>query len=173
MAIPQQKFREIVFQLLYSFDLGKSEEDHMVPLIMKQLSVTRKAVKEASVRGQKVLAVLPELDKVIGKTSKSYSFERIQSVERNLLRMSVYELLYDPDIPPKVAIAEAVRLARKFGSPESATFVNAVLDAIYKSSQGVKVDPKSIHTSFEKLVHNEKLSQEASLNQKMEEDEDD
>lgn len=164
MSLPQQKFREIVFQLLYSYNLGKSQEIDMIPLIMKELSVTRKAVKEASARVEAIEAELSKIDEIIAKTSQSYAFERIQSVEKNILRLGVYELVYDPNIPPIVAISEAVRLARKFGSPEAATFVNAVLDGIFKLSEGTKVDPSTIEESFQKLIASEEIAQEASLN---------
>ena len=113
---------------------------------------------------------MTEIDAVIAKTSQSYAFERIQSVERNILRLAVYELLYDPEMPPKVALAEAVRLTRKFGSPEAAAFVNALLDGIYKSSQGIKISHVEIDQSATALQKSEEVSREAALNQKSEDD---
>lgn len=132
MPLPQQKFREIVFQLLYSYDMSQATEEDMLPLIMTELSVTKKAVQEAQMRVQAILAKLNEIDKMIAVASLSYAFERIASVERNILRLGVFELLFDDDIPPKVAISEAMRLARKFGTPESAAFINAIMDNLYK-----------------------------------------
>ena len=173
MSLPPQKFRELVFQLLYSYDLGKSDEKSMLPLLMKELSVTKKIVKEAATRIKIITSYLPDIDKIISKTSQSYTFERIQSVERNILRIGTYELLYDEDIPPKVAIAESVRLARKFGSPESATFVNAVLDSIYKSGQGLIIENSNIAASFEQLIRSEEIAKEASLTKKIVPEEDD
>lgn len=170
MSLPQQKFREIAFQLLYSYDLGTENDEELIPLIMKQLAVTRKSVKEADQRVAKLRAILPDIDAIITKTSQSYSFERIQSVERNILRLGVYELLYDPELPPKVAISEAVRLARKFGSPEAAAFVNALLDGIYKTSQGIKISKTEIDQSTHDLIRSEEISREASLNKPSEDD---
>ncbi|MBX9744017.1 MAG: transcription antitermination protein NusB, partial [Chlamydiales bacterium] len=63
--------------------------------------------------------------------SPDYVFERISRTERSILRLGTFELLFDPSIPPKVAIAEAIRICRKFGSPQSAQFVNAVLDSVF------------------------------------------
>ena len=163
MALPQQKFREIVFQLLYSYDLGRSREEDMIPLIMKELSVTRKSVREAHVRVEAILAERNKIDEVISKTSHSYAFERIQSVEKNILRLGVFELIYAKETPPVVAISEAVRLARKFGSPESATFVNAVLDGIYKLSEGVKIDSEAIAKSAVMLAASEEAARTAIL----------
>ncbi len=144
MPVPQQKFREIVFQLLYSHDMGKAEERDMLALMMAELAVSRKAVRDAQEKVRAIIAKLPEIDPLITKSALGYSFERIQSVERNVLRIGAYEMLYDAAIPPKVAIAEAMRLERKFGSPEGANFVNALLDNIYKASQGLKIDEQEV-----------------------------
>lgn len=130
MSIPQQKFRELVLQLLYSHDIGRASEEDMLPLMMAELAVTRKTVRDAQQKVRDIISKQTELDALLAQTSQSYDFERIQTVERNILRLSAYELLFDDSIPPKVAIAEAVRLARKFGTPESAGFINALLDSL-------------------------------------------
>ena len=67
-----------------------------------------------------------------------YDIDRIHSVERNVLRLGIYELFFDPEIPPKVAIAEAIRMSKKFGTPESVSYVNAIMDNIYKRKQGTQ-----------------------------------
>ena len=136
MSLPLQKFRELVFQMLYSRDIGNATDEDMTPLLMGELAVTKQSVRQAQERVHAILEKQADIDEKIAQSSQSYAFERIQSVERNVLRIGVYELFYDPEIPPKVAIAEAMRLARKFGSPESATFVNAILDHLYKSKNG-------------------------------------
>lgn len=132
MALPQQKFREIVFQILYSIDMGKSGKEEIVPLLAEELKVSKKVIYEAYERVESIVSKLDEIDAKIAKTSTSYDFERIQSVERNILRLGVFELFFDDAIPEKVAIAEAVRLSKKFGTLESLTFVNAILDNLYK-----------------------------------------
>lgn len=160
MALPQQKFREIVFQVLYSLELGGSEKDQIISLIMKELQVTRRSVREAFERVEKILQQQFEIDATLARISTSYTFERIQTVEKNILRLSVYDLHYDKEIPPKVVIAEGMRLARKFGSPESANFVNALLDAIYKESLGQPKNLDEIKVLAETLQKNEDLIQE-------------
>jgi N utilization substance protein B len=166
MSLPAQKFREIVFQMLYSYDMGRTSDEMMIDLLCSELSVTKKSAKEAQARMHKILENLEDIDTLISKTSYSYSFERIQSVERNILRMSIFELLFDHEIPEKVAIAEAMRLARKFSTKEAATFVNAILDVLYKSSQGIAIDNKQLQLSSEELTLIEKISHEASQNKK-------
>ena len=74
---------------------------------------------------------LKELDGLIGKASKNWRLERIARVDRSILRLAVYELLYRDDIPPRVSINEAVDLGKKFGTEESGAFINGILDKIY------------------------------------------
>lgn len=156
MSLSQQKFREMVFQILYSKDLGSPNQDAIIEMMMNQLAVSKKNVKLAQEKVQTILTKLPEIDPLISSVSTSYDFDRIQTVAKNILRLGVFELLFDSTIPPKVAIAEAMRLARKFGSPESASFVNALLDHLYQASLG---HPKDVQ-SLDKQVKIFELSEE-------------
>lgn len=151
MAVPPQKFRELTFQVLYSIDITDSSADQVVPLLSKELKISKQVVLEARDRANRILALCPELDADIGAASDAYEFGRIPSVERNILRLGLFELLHDDTIPPKVALTEAIRLSRKFSSAESGRFVNAILDHIYKKSLGVASDASAIASSLEEL----------------------
>jgi len=133
MSVPLQKFREIVLQLLYSYDIAVGEEIDDEAFLASELSVPRKTVGEAYQRMRSLWQVVTRLDSLIEKVCEGYALDRIHRIERNVLRLGLYEMLYDTTIPPKVAIAEAIRLARKFGAPEASSFVNAILDSIYKA----------------------------------------
>ena len=172
MAFQQQKLREIVFQLLYSYDISKADEEEMITLIMKELEVSKKTVKIALEKVHKILEKKDEIDKLITKASLSYNFERIQTIERNVLRVGTYELLFDDTIPPKVAIAEAIRLSRKFGTPESASFTNAIMDNIYKTSLGEKIDESNLSKTIDDLKKSEELANEAAKAAKEEKEND-
>ena len=143
MALPPQKFREIVFQLLYSQDFSPLEIDESIPFMMHELKVTKRSMTEAHARAGQVLDQLSTIDARIEKASTEYAFERISRVERTILRLGVFELLHDPSLPPKVAIAEGIRLCRKFGTPESSHFVNAILDEIYQKDRCGAKDPNT------------------------------
>lgn len=132
MALSQQKFREIVLQMLYSIDIGESEEDNLIELIAHELAIGKKSCKEAFLKASKVLSCREALDALIAMSATSYEFDRIHTVECNVLRLAVYELLLDEKIPAKVAIAEGIRLTKKFSTPEAVSFVNAILDCIYQ-----------------------------------------
>jgi N utilization substance protein B len=144
MTISPQKFREIVFQLLYSDDFGGSAE--VAEMLMAQLCITKKIVRQANEIKEKIVEKKKQIDELISNHSESYHFERIPRIERNVIRLSAYDLLFSPHLPPKVVIAEAIRLARKFSTPEAATFVNAVLDSIYK-----KVQPNADQPNAEQI----------------------
>ncbi len=131
MALTPQKRRELLFLLLYSSDFGSCEE--VAKVVMEQLAITKKSVREAQQVVEKILARREEIDILIRHHSKSYEFERIPGIERNVLRVAVYEMLFSKEVPPKVAISESIRLARKFATAEAATFVNAVMDSLYRT----------------------------------------
>ena len=97
-----------------------------------------------------------DIDEQIAKETHSYEFKRIYSIERNILRLGVYEMLYDDQVPPKVAIAEAMRLGKKFGTPASVAFINAIMDHLYKLDQGESPDPQEVTKTLTELVEDDK-----------------
>ena len=78
-----------------------------------------------------VIERLPEIDKLIAHYAPSWPISQITIVDRNILRIGVFELQFSKDIPPKVAINEAIELAKSFGGPSSGRFVNGVLGSMY------------------------------------------
>lgn len=71
-----------------------------------------------------------EIDKLINNYSENWSIDRMPVVDRNILRFAIYEILYMDDIPPKVTIDEALDLANRFSTPNSAKFINGILDKL-------------------------------------------
>lgn len=150
MALSPQKFRELVFQLVYSHDFLQEEDEDIVGFMMAELSTTKKSVKEAQEKKKKIFFNLLEIDDLIRRFSASYDLERIGKIEKSILRLGVYELCHEKDLPPKVVIAEAIRLTRKFSTAESGSFINAVLDALWKDHLNPKEeihDPESTNLS--------------------------
>jgi N utilization substance protein B len=83
-----------------------------------------------------VLARLPEIDEVVARYAPNWPINQITIVDRNILRIGVYELTYcNTEIPPKVAINEAIEIAKTFGGPSSGKFVNGVLGTLYNDLQ--------------------------------------
>ena len=78
---------------------------------------------------------LAEIDGLIRRHATNWTLERMAIVDRNILRLGVYELLHETETPPKVVINEAVDLAKRFGAADSGKFVNGVLDSIHKTER--------------------------------------
>ena len=79
-----------------------------------------------------MIAHLPEIDERIRRYSENFDFNRIAAVDRNILRLAIYEMLYRDDIPPIVSINEGIELAKTFGGADSGRFVNGILDRVRK-----------------------------------------
>ena len=82
------------------------------------------------VRG--TLSNLEKIDGLIGTLAKNWTIERMSRVDRNILRLSIYEILFIPETPKNVVINEAIEIAKKFGNDESPSFINGILDAAVK-----------------------------------------
>jgi len=81
-----------------------------------------------------------ELDRLIRGSSKNWRVERMSRVDRNILRLAIYEVVYRKDVPPKVSIDEAVELGKRYGTEESGAFINGILDHIYNELKAEEVD---------------------------------
>ncbi|MEW5723565.1 MAG: transcription antitermination factor NusB [Thermodesulfobacteriota bacterium] len=77
-----------------------------------------------------------EIDRILGEASEHWRLDRMSRVDRNVMRLAVYEMLFRQDIPPKVSINEAVDLGKAFGAEDSGSFINGVLDRIHKQRLG-------------------------------------
>jgi len=140
MALTRQKYRELIFQMLFSLSYNISDEEQLMHLMMKQLKITKKSAKDALAYCKKILLKKEHLDEKISLVSKEYALDRIAKVEYTTLLLGIYEILFDSEVPCKASISEAVRLAKKFATKESANFINAILDAIYKKEVGTKLE---------------------------------
>ena len=122
--------RAVALQALYQFDLrGDEFEPHLQGFLRNWArGEATRCHAERLVGGCRMAK--PELDELIAQKARNWALDRMSAVDRSILRLAAYEMLYEPDVPPKVAIDEAVRLAKRYGSEESGAFVNGVLDQI-------------------------------------------
>jgi len=129
------KARECALQILYALDIRKDGSEEIVEDYW-QANENGAAVKEFAmslIHG--TLDNLQRIDKLITQHTDNWRIERMAVIDRNIIRMATCELLFMEDIPPKVAINEAVELAKKYGDEESGRFVNGVLDKINKTER--------------------------------------
>ena len=120
--------RELALQMLYQHEIAGTDVESMFSSF-EELRQAPDATREFAiqlVRG--VIAKLGELDAHLVDQTDNWRLERMAAVDRNILRLALYELLFESETPPVVVIDEAVEVAKRFGSERSSQFVNGVLD---------------------------------------------
>lgn len=128
--------REAAVQYLYQLDLNGDKEPGDPAIFWGLHSGPGKAAVTAKTRNfteqlvQGVTGHRDEIDERIRKYTANYELNRLAAVDRNILRLAIYEMLYSPDIAPVVIINEAIEIAKKFGTDKSGGFVNGILDRI-------------------------------------------
>lgn len=124
--------REWTVQFLFQNDFNPGELEAALCEFWQSRPADRKArdFAEELIRG--VLANLPKLDSLIQSYTDHWELKRMNAVDRNVIRMALFEMLFRPDIPPVVSVNEAVDLSKIFSSIESGKFVNGVLDRALK-----------------------------------------
>jgi N utilization substance protein B len=130
------KARECALQMLYQWDVTREPMDKVAGLFWQVRSSTdeTRAMAERLARGAQ--SHVGALDEEITRASANWRFDRIAAIDRNILRVAVYELMREPGTPSSVVIDEAVELAKRFGEGGSPPFVNGVLDAIKARVRG-------------------------------------
>lgn len=127
----RRKSREFALQMLYQIEVGGSREESLATFWEgKDPNPETQEFAETLVRG--TLVHLDEIDALLRQGLEHWRLARIAAVDRNVLRLAVYELLHHPQTPPPVVIDEAIELAKCFGGDESGDFVNGVLDGLRK-----------------------------------------
>jgi len=129
--------RSILLQSLYEWDLRKKKQDELKKIIernIKELGVDSKDVQFVYNLAKGIIKDKSKIDKIIEKAAPEWPIEQITVVDRNVLRIGLYELLFGDrkQVPPKVAINEAIELAKTYGGESSGKFINGVLGTVYK-----------------------------------------
>jgi len=127
------KSREYALQILYQIDLTHADPQQTLQDFWVYHPVTPDVREFAVQLAQGVLSHSEDIDRLIAAHANNWEIHRMAVVDRNILRLGVYELLHEADVPPKVCLNEAVELAKRFGDEESGRFVNGILDTIHKT----------------------------------------
>ena len=164
----RRKAREISLQVLYEIDVLKIDPREAMDLFWESFTAPEEALepfwdyfcrqKDAKKQVARIFGAPPdarsfstllvegtwrhrrEIDKLISGCSEHWSLSRMSKVDRSILRMAVYELLYCDDIPPKVTLNEAIDLGKAYGSENSGSFINGILDALYVKLRGKQIE---------------------------------
>ena len=130
MAGARRKTREIVLQALYEFDIVGHEPGGVVNRLLAEGKFSEENVAFALELVKGVMANQEKIDQYIRDFAPAWPIEQIPAVDRNILRLAIFEILLDNKVPVRVAINEAVELAKIFGSENSSKFVNGVLGSV-------------------------------------------
>jgi N utilization substance protein B len=129
----RRRAREYALQALFQFDFTGEEPD--INRFFEGKDEDKEVIEfsENIIKG--TIRNLPEIDSVIKETTEHWGIDRMAAVDRNILRAATYELLFLEDIPPAVAINEAIEIAKKYSTAESAAFINGILDRISRTKK--------------------------------------
>ncbi|MFH1519288.1 MAG: transcription antitermination factor NusB [Candidatus Omnitrophota bacterium] len=134
----RSKARAIALSLLYQIELSRTDPVQALGNFLENYPQKQEVIDFFSLLVKGVVENISSIDCLIKKHAKNWEIERMAVIDRNILRLGCFELLFLEDIPPKVAINEAIELAKRFGDIDSPRFVNGILDKIYKMERDKK-----------------------------------
>ena len=126
--------RECALKILYAADIRKDEPRDYADIFWSGLPSIKEEVKKFAmylVDGTEKYR--DAIDVIIAECAKNWQIQRMAAIDRNILRLATYELMFAEGIPPKVSINEAIEMAKKYGDKDSGKFVNGILDKINKN----------------------------------------
>lgn len=132
MSGPRRQARELALQGLFQLDqTGNADLD----LIRVNFQAPKKAVAFATILVDGVQAHLAELDELIVRHSENWKISRMAVVDRNLLRLAIYEFIYCSEVPQAVTLNEIIEIAKRFSTDEGPAFINGILDSYCKKNK--------------------------------------
>ena len=126
----RRKSREFALQALFDMDMSQNNSEERIELFCRNFTPSNKVLPffQGLILGVKKNK--NEIDSLIEKFSSNWKISRISCVDRNVMRIAVYEMLYCEDIPSKVSINEAIEIGKKYGAEDSGSFINGILDSV-------------------------------------------
>lgn len=132
MTGSRRKARELALQMLFQYDIAGNDPATIVRTF-EELQKAKQPIRDFAVRLLEGTVVnLEKIDGMIVAQAENWRITRMAVVDRNIIRMSIYEFLHEPDTPKLVVIDEAIEIAKKFGTQKSSQFINGILDGILK-----------------------------------------
>ena len=145
----RRRARELALQALFYMDTQQNGSPRMLERFCENFNLPQKVRPFFLQLVNGVLAAQPQIDSLIEKYSKNWKMQRMSCVDRNVMRVAIFEMLFCPDIPPKVSINEAIDVAKKFGTEESGAFINGIVDRIRLAIENGEEPIKAVENSTE------------------------
>lgn len=130
----RRKSREFALQCLYQIEISREDPEQALGLFWAEHPADAGVREYATRLVQGTRADLERIDTLLARCARNWTLQRMAAVDRNILRMAVYEMLSCGETPPVVVINEAVDIAKKYSTPDSGAFVNGILDRIHKET---------------------------------------
>jgi N utilization substance protein B len=128
----RRKARELALQMLFQFDMS-GNPPAVILTTFEELQKVKPPVRDFAAKIlEGTVSHIDEIDAMIVQQADNWRLSRMAVVDRNIIRMSIYEFLHEPDTPKLVIIDEAIEIAKKFGTQKSSQFINGILDGILK-----------------------------------------
>jgi len=135
LTISRRKAREQALQILYQIGFTKQPSEDVAPLFFSHFSSGKKTDAFTIHLVQGVEAHEEAIDSILRQYAEHWSLERMARIDRAILRIAIFEIIWCDDIPPNVSINEAIELGKKFSTDKSALFINGVLDKVAHSQE--------------------------------------
>ena len=143
----RRQSREFALQVLYQWDITRQDIYRTIGLIGECFSLEKGKDEFAERLILGVVEHVEKLDQLIEKYSENWRLERMPVIDRNILRIAAFELQYCDEIPPKVTLNEAIDLGKRYGTEDSGSFINGILDRIQNEAIRKPLQPRSVSKS--------------------------
>jgi len=137
----RRQARELALKVLFQVDVGKCPPQEALELSCEAAPYDKETVAFARELVEGAVAACEHLDSIISRYAEDWTLDRMANVDRNILRLAAYEMLFRPDIPCGVSIDEAVDLAKKYSTEQSGKFVNGILGSLSRDLDAGRVAP--------------------------------
>jgi len=129
----RRKARELALTALYQGEMTSTSAVENFPLLCDNFEVNKKSVPYARELVEGITERLDEINDKIAESAVNWRLSRMSVLDRNIIRLAAYEMLFKDDVPARVAIDEAIELAKRYCTDDSPSFINGILDAILKN----------------------------------------
>ncbi|MFZ4507291.1 MAG: transcription antitermination factor NusB [Fimbriimonas sp.] len=147
-VVSRRKSRVVALTALYEVDLGGSTPEAAFEAAAEEFSIGGELAVYAERLVSGVVANRKRIDGELSALITEYDFSRVAAVDRNVMRIGAYELMFEPAVPPAVTINEAIEIAKRFSTGESGRFVNGVLGRLLRDTEKANWDPDKAPPEF-------------------------
>ncbi len=129
----RRKARELALNALFQGDMTATSAVENFPLLCENFEINKKAVPYGRELVYGITDKWQEIDAKIAESAKNWRVSRMSALDRNIIRLAAYEMMFKDEVPPRVAIDEAIELAKRYCGEDSPAFINGILDSILKN----------------------------------------